>query len=200
MIEKLVNSKTRLKLLRLFLSNIDNRYYLRELERMLDESLSPLRRQLIKLTNIGILIVEEEANLKYYSLNKNFEGLDELRRMVMEDDTIVFNRLKPEVISDAGMVSEPTPKQVRYDVLFLSFISIFVLITAIFVVYANTKNIKQIARIIATESVSDTVKEQLPKRDIINGEMISKRWKLLPGNIPVLSSTETGEEKKSKEL
>jgi len=83
MIEKLVNSKTRLKILKLFLSHIDDRYYLRELERLLGESLSPLRRQLVKLTNIGILITEEEANLKYYKLNKDFEGLEELRELVL---------------------------------------------------------------------------------------------------------------------
>ena len=65
MIEKLVNSKTRIKILKLFLSHIDDRYYLRELERMLEESLSPLRRQLVKLTRMGILVVEEEENLKY---------------------------------------------------------------------------------------------------------------------------------------
>ena len=74
MIEKLVTSKTRINILKLFLSHIDDRYYLRELERMLGESLSPLRRQLVKLAEMGILITEEEANLKYYRLNKNFEG------------------------------------------------------------------------------------------------------------------------------
>ena len=55
MIEKIVTSKTRAKLLKLFLANMDSRYYLRELERMLDESLSPLRRQLVKMTKMGIL-------------------------------------------------------------------------------------------------------------------------------------------------
>ncbi len=84
MIEKLVTSKTRIKILKLFLSHIDDRYYLRELERLLDESLSPLRRQLVKLANMGILITEEEANLKYYRLNKNFEGLEELKELVLE--------------------------------------------------------------------------------------------------------------------
>ena len=91
MIEKLVTSKTRIKILELFLSNIDYRYYLRELERMLDESLSPLRRQLVKLTRLGILIVEEEANLKYYKINKNFEGLEELRGLILRKDGIASN-------------------------------------------------------------------------------------------------------------
>src|SRR3990167_9984943 len=95
MIEKLVNSKTRLKILKLFLTHIDDRYYLRELERMLDESLSPLRRQLVKLTQLGILIVEEEANLKYYKLNKGFEGLEELKRIVLESQNYAEAGLRP---------------------------------------------------------------------------------------------------------
>lgn len=33
-----------------------------------------------------------------------------------------------------------------------------------------------------------------------NGEMASRKWKILPGNVPVLSSVETGGEKKGKEL
>lgn len=92
MIEKLVTSKTRIKILNLFLSHIDDRYYLRELERMLDESLSPLRRQLVKLTDMGILIIEEEANLKYYRLNKNFEGLEELKGLILGKEVIASER------------------------------------------------------------------------------------------------------------
>ncbi len=218
MIEKLVNSKTRLKILELFLSHIDDRYYLRELERLLNESLSPLRRQLLKLTSIGILMVEEEANLKYYRLNKDFEGLEELRELVLGKEiaskAIFDGQLamthggggcgsspRNDIYVGEGLKPSPTvPRQFRYDLAFLSFISIFVLITAMFVVYANNKNIKQVAKFIATESTSEVAVRRLPKSDTGNGEMMSKKWKIIPGNIPVLSSEETGEEKNSKEL
>ena len=126
MIEKLINSKTRLNILKLFLSHIDDKYYLRELERMLGESLSPLRRQLVKLVNMGILVVEEEANLKYYRVNKNFEGLEELRKAVLGIESIKVIPNAPMV----AMVSE-APKQFRYDLAILSFVSVFVLITAL---------------------------------------------------------------------
>jgi len=208
MIEKLVNSKTRLKILKLFLSNINDRYYLRELERLLDESLSPLRRQLVKLTNIGILMVEEEANLKYYRLNKNFERLEELKRFVLEEAPVhpVGGQVSTYGVdrSDGELagVRSATSRQFRYDLALLSFISVFVLITAIFVVYTNNKNIKQVTKMIAGELLPPTknptaTSEVLPAS---NGEMMSRRWKVMPGNIPVLSSGETGEEKNSKEL
>ncbi len=212
MIEKLVNSKTRLKILNLFLSHIDDRYYLRELERMLDESLSPLRRQLVKLVNMGILIVEEEANLKYYRVNKSFEGLEELKKIVLEQEVLdsSFDKLRTrsnDIYVGDGLKPSPT-KQFRYDLALLSFISIFVLITAVFVVYTNNKNMKQVARMIAVEpgkaSFAATLGAWAPQggaaTDVGNGEMASKRWKVFPGNVPVLSDVEIGGEENSKEL
>lgn len=191
MIEKLVTSKTRIKILKLFLSNIDDRYYLRQLERILGESLSPLRRQLVKMASMGILITEEEANLKYYRLNKNFEGLDDLKKIVLGIEEEKKEENAVEIIS-AGPV-----RQLRYDLALLSFISIFVLITAIFLVYANNKNIKQVANLLSESKPKAAV---VRKTEVINGEMMSKKWKIFPGNIPVLSSVETGKDKKSEEL
>lgn len=201
MIEKLVTSKTEIKILKLFLSNIDNRYYLRELERLLDESLSPLRRQLLKLTSIGILITEDEANLKYYRLNKDFEGLEELKRVVLDQEVLDSTPAvgSPDRSNDIAPKRE---KQFRYDLALLSFISVFVLMTAIFIVYANTKNIKQVAKLISGEPLPPP-RSPTATSDVLpagNGEMMSKKWKIMPGNIPVLSSGETGEEKNSKEL
>lgn len=218
MIEKLVTSKTRIKILKLFLSHIDDRYYLRELERLLGESLSPLRRQLLKLTDMGILITEEEANLKYYRLNKDFEGLEELKNMILERNVIARSpegaaKQSQEETSFArndNYQAVSAPRHFRYDLALLSFISVFVLITAIFVVYANTKSIKQVASLISNKTVLDSTNYSSHSNDIdaeprsagsvSNGEMVSRKWKIIPGNIPVLSSGETGEEKKNKEL
>ncbi len=201
MIEKLVNSKTRLKILKLFLSHIDGRYYLRELERLLDESLSPLRRQLLKLTSMRILITEEEANLKYYRLNKNFEGLEELKKIVLDEEVPDWANKDGQYVRSNSIdnkIAINSPKQVRYDLVLLSFISIFVLITAIFVVYANTKSMKQMAKLISNSDAELSGVRSATTTN--NGEMMSKKWKVIPSNVPVLSNGETGEEKKSKEL
>ena len=107
----------------------------------------------------------------------------------------------------------PKLNRIRYDLAVLSFVSVFVLITAIFVVYANNKNIKQVVRLISKETVLDSASviyspdrsnniSAKPRSTVSasNGEMTSKKWKVIPGNIPVLSNVETGEEKNSKEL
>ena len=154
------------------------------------------------MTDMGILIMEEEANLKYYRLNKNFEGLEELKRMtlgVTEVETI-----EPEIAvshsNDTVETLSASPKQFRYDLAILSFVSIFVLATAMFVVYANNKNTKLMAGLVSKDTSSVSVAKGRTVSSGNNGEMMSKKWKVMPGNIPVLSSGETDEDKKSKEL
>jgi inorganic pyrophosphatase/exopolyphosphatase len=153
------------------------------------------------LADMGILVTEEEANLKYYRLNKNFEGLEELRKIalgVTEVETI-----EPEIAvshsSDTIETLSASPKQFRYDLAILSFVSIFVLATAVFVVYANNKNTKIVAGLV-TKNTGASVAKGRTVSSGNNGEMMSKKWKVMPGNVPVLSSGETDETEKSKEL
>lgn len=55
MLEQLFGSKTRLKLLRLFLNNPTQPYYLRELARTLKTQLNSVRREVVNLEKIGIV-------------------------------------------------------------------------------------------------------------------------------------------------
>jgi len=203
MIEKLITSKTRINILKLFLSHIDDRYYLRELERLLGESLSPLRRQLVKLADMGILITEEEANLKYYRLNKNFEGLEELKKLALDkgvlDSPPAADRSNNIYVKDGLKPSSTASKQFRYDLAILSFVSIFVLVTAMFVVYTNNKNMKMVSGLAVKNQGAElaSVRSVTPAS---NGEMASRKWKMMPGNAPIFSSGEMDEDKKSKEL
>ena len=224
MIEKIITSKTRVKLLNLFLTHIDDRYYLRELERKLDESLSPLRRQLIKLEKMGILITEEEANLKYYRLNKSFTGIEVLRNLVLGKDVIASEAKQSQSYEIASAASQPrndrpepkpqtrndrpepkpqtqtvavAPKRVRNDIALLTVISFFVLATAAFIVYSNTKNMKQVAGLVSGKpAIATSQKKAVATRD---DEMVSRRWKVRAGSFPVLSGGETGGDK-SQEL
>jgi DNA-binding transcriptional ArsR family regulator len=206
MIEQLVTSQTRVKLLKLFLSNIDKRYYLRELERLLNESLSPLRRQLIKLVRMGILNVEDEGNLKYYSLNKNFVGIGELQRLLVSYEIPEGARepLEQVKIGTATVFSMDNSKEKTVAVPIFIFtavlttISIFILITAIYVVQGNMKNIRQVTNMISENKPLQTGISK--SANPASGEMISRKWKILPGNFPVFSSGETDEGKNSKEL
>ena len=217
MIEKIVTSKTRVKLLELYLTHIDDRYYLRELERLLNESLSPLRRQLLKLQNMGILTVEHEASLKYYRLNKNFVGIEELRKLVLRPSKDIKEPIqKQETIVPVAeppkpqITPEPTPRpqpvaqqrRMKYDLVVLVLVSLFVLGTSAFVVYTSTKNITQVTGMIQEKAEREPrVFSSGKKRDAtMPDEMISRRWKVRAGNMPVLSSGLTDKKKGTEEL
>lgn len=66
----LTKSKLRKDLLRLYFTNPDKEYYLRELERMINFPVGNIRRELLKLESRGLFTFRRQGNLSYYSLNK----------------------------------------------------------------------------------------------------------------------------------
>lgn len=73
MIEQLFGSKTRVKLLRLFYSNPNRSFYVREITRKIDEQINSVRRELANLLSIGIIASETTNNRLYYEVNQSFE-------------------------------------------------------------------------------------------------------------------------------
>lgn len=82
MLEQLMHSKIRAKVIQYFLENKEQRFYLRQLERLLQLPLTPLRRELLHLTQLEFLKEEQEANLKFYHLNTAFDKLEELTKLI----------------------------------------------------------------------------------------------------------------------
>lgn len=79
MIEQLLGSKTRVKLLQLFMSNPNRSFYVREITRKIDEQINSVRRELSNLLNIGIIISDTTNNRLYYEVNQNYEFYEPLR-------------------------------------------------------------------------------------------------------------------------
>jgi len=81
---EITRSKTRRELLRLYFSNSDRKYYLRELERLLGFSVANIRRELLKLEKTGLFKTKRMGNLVYYSLNKNYPLYNELKNIIFK--------------------------------------------------------------------------------------------------------------------
>jgi len=77
-------SKLREDLLTLYFTNPDNKYYLRELERILNYSVANIRRELIKLENTGLFLSENKGNQVYYYLNQSYPLFDELKSIIFK--------------------------------------------------------------------------------------------------------------------
>ena len=69
MLETLITSKTRIKLLLKFFLNINNQGYLRSLENEFNESTNGIRQELNRFEQAGLLLAESEGNKKLYRAN-----------------------------------------------------------------------------------------------------------------------------------
>src|SRR3989304_7606313 len=98
MLSDLITSKSRVKLLSIFLGNPFEMFHVRELVRRTGDEINAVRRELLFLEKKGILGKEPRANRVYYSLSKNYLFYFDLLRMgakiVGLGDAILKNRVK----------------------------------------------------------------------------------------------------------
>lgn len=82
MIDALFGSKTRIKLLHLFLNNPNRSFYVREITRKIDEQINSVRRELANLQNIGIVKSDSSTNNRlYYEVNQSYTHFKPLQAM-----------------------------------------------------------------------------------------------------------------------
>jgi hypothetical protein len=73
MIDALFGSKTRVKLLHLFLNNPGKAFYVREITRLIDEQINSVRRELSNMLAVGIITSDNADNKLYYEINQRYE-------------------------------------------------------------------------------------------------------------------------------
>ena len=78
----ITKSKIRRDLLALFFTNPSQKYYLRELQRMLGYSAGNIRRELLKFQSDDLFSTQKTANLLYYSLNTEHPLFEELKSII----------------------------------------------------------------------------------------------------------------------
>jgi len=103
MLDQLFGSRTRVKLLRLFLSNPDASYYVREITRKIDEQLNSVRRELSNLLLFGLVTSDNRDDKKYYQLNKKFALTKELTDLVLKSEVLLEQNFIKH-LKDAGRI------------------------------------------------------------------------------------------------
>lgn len=78
-IEALFGSKTRVKLLDLFLNNPEKTFYVREITRLIDEQVNSVRRELKNLEDIKAVKSATEDRKLFYGVNQRFKYYIPLR-------------------------------------------------------------------------------------------------------------------------
>ena len=102
MLQRLLTSKTRVKLLTLFLTNPEREMYIREIARSTNENINAIRRELSNLEEIGLLTSTRKGNAKYYTVNKNMPIYNELTNIILKTEGVA--RILQENLSEIGEI------------------------------------------------------------------------------------------------
>ncbi|MBI1919120.1 hypothetical protein HYS29_00850 [Candidatus Microgenomates bacterium] len=107
MLQDLIISKTRVKLLNLYLQYPGKIYHVRELVRQIGEEINAVRRELAHLEKHGLVSKEIRGNRLYYEMRKDYFLYNDLLRLVAKTTglggEILKNRVKLGKIKFAMM-------------------------------------------------------------------------------------------------
>jgi hypothetical protein len=104
MIDALISSKTRVKLLLKFFLNSNATAYLRSLESEFGESTNAIRLELNRLEDAGLLISNSEGNKKIFQANTGHPLFKEIHNIIMK--TIGLDRVIEDVVQRMGQVEK----------------------------------------------------------------------------------------------
>lgn len=102
MIESLITSKTKIKLLLRFFLNTDNQGYLRQLAKEFGESTNSIRVELNKLENAKILESEKVGRNKIFRANNKHPLFGDIRQIVLKSTGI--DKVLSNIINKLGDV------------------------------------------------------------------------------------------------
>ncbi len=102
MLSKLFGSQARVKILKLFLLNPKEKFYVREVARSLDLQLNSVHRELLNLKDIGLIAEKEEEpaegapkapkaskqDRKYYQVREDFVFYNELKALLVKSQIL----------------------------------------------------------------------------------------------------------------
>lgn len=104
MLETLISSKTRVKLLLKFFLNSKNTSYLRGLESEFGESSNAIRIELNRFEKAGMLVSHTKGNKKLFKANTSHPLFEEVNKILLKN--IGFDTIIEKVISRLGEVNE----------------------------------------------------------------------------------------------
>jgi hypothetical protein len=102
-IDKLFGSKTRVKLLHLFLNHPGQSFYVREITRLIDEQINSVRRELSNMLEVGVITSDTADNKLYYEVNQRYEYYSALRAIFAGE---VVTTAKASSAIDESVVNE----------------------------------------------------------------------------------------------
>jgi len=189
MLETLVSSKIRRALLEYILTHSTTRFYLRGLAKELGVAVSPLRRELKRLEQLGLLKAYDEANIRFYVVDQQSPNFAELERVSRAEAPLspveplvsssVLSHAKVERIRQA---LSPRPSVMAISAATLGIVVVVALGIMVASLVATQKRLVWLTHqaVTAPRSQVTVVESTEPKPA---GAMGSSRWRVMPGTM-----------------
>lgn len=94
LLEDLIISRVRVKILTLFLENPSKIYHVRDIVRKVSEEINAVRRELAHLEKAGMLTKEQRANRLFYAFRKDYPLYYELMELVAKTHGLGWDIVK----------------------------------------------------------------------------------------------------------
>ncbi len=104
MLNKIISSKTRIKLLTKFFLNIDNKGYLNGLANEFGESTNSVRKELNNLSSAGYLFKELKDNKVIYQVNQNHPLFKPIQKIIYNN--LGISEIIDQVIDNIGDIDK----------------------------------------------------------------------------------------------
>ena len=115
MLEKLFGSRARVRLLKHFLLNSDQEFYIRQLARDLDLQVNSVRRELINLEDFGLLSSKTNNSTKNEDLSNDSKALtwQERKYYRLRTDFILYSEIKSLIVKSQILAGESFIKKLK---------------------------------------------------------------------------------------
>jgi DNA-binding transcriptional ArsR family regulator len=102
-LDKLLGSRLRARLIGWLFTHPDERFYVRQLTDILGEDSTNVSRELVRLETLGILLSERDGRQKYYRANPSSSIFDELKALAAKTTGLV-DALRSALSDHAGEI------------------------------------------------------------------------------------------------
>ena len=172
MLEQLVSSRIRRTLVEHLLAHPSERFYLRGLAKQLGLSISPLRRELLRLEQAGVLKATDEGSLRFYLVDQTAPLFVQLRQVSgsLPPPVSMPTMVMPAKLEDPR---PPTKRAYPWPIALALSGGLAVMMLGAGMYHASRSH-RMMPR-----SVSR-----------VSGEMVSGRWRLMPGAVGGFSSAQ----------
>ncbi|MBU1036673.1 winged helix-turn-helix domain-containing protein [Patescibacteria group bacterium] len=103
MLEQLFGSRTRTKLLHLFLENKEQSFFVREICRAINERINSVRRELQNLEKFGLIISKTVEQKRFYKIDGNFPIVSELQLLFDKSKILIEKMISQKALKLEGL-------------------------------------------------------------------------------------------------